>query len=92
MIEAISAIMNKLPPLTKRVSPGLACVLGFAFGGIGLAIYFLSAVDLFLPLGITIAVTYVFGDAGLLAGAVMAALYGYFRAMDSNARFERSNS
>jgi len=45
----------------------------------------LSFMDFVFPLA-SIAVTYVFRDVGFLAGAVIASLYGYFCAEDSNAR------
>jgi hypothetical protein len=79
MINGIETMMRKLPPVTGK-SPGLACVLGFLFGGIGLAIYFRNVVDAFFPAAIAVLATALIGvDAGWSAGALVAALYGYFR-------------
>ena len=79
MINGIETMMRKLPPVSEK-SPGLACVLGFLFGGIGLAIYFRNVVDLIFPVAIAVLATVLIGaDAGWFAGALLAALYGYYR-------------
>ena len=78
MIDAIEKAMRSMPPV-KDKSAGLACVIGFLFGGIGLAIYFRNVADLFLPLAVVLAFTIVAGGVGALVGAVVAALWGYFR-------------
>jgi hypothetical protein len=58
----------------------VACIIGFVFGGLGLAVYFRNVVDLFFPVGVAIAAMLVIGvDIGFVAGAIVAALYGYFR-------------
>ncbi len=79
MIDAIEQIMRKLPPV-KDKNAGVACALGFFFGGIGLAIYFRNIIDLVFPLAIGIFLTIFLGtDMGWFAGALLAATYGYFR-------------
>lgn len=93
MVDAIFKFMDRLPVLQKQKSPGLASVLGFVFGGIGLGLYFLSFVDFIIPIGIAILATIVLGVvdtdlgwAGYLGGAIVSSLWGYFRALNSNAR------
>lgn len=77
--------MNQLPPPpVNRRSPGIAAVIGFVFGGIGLAIYFKNVVDLFFPIGVAIAAGLILGGGGVLAGAIVAALYGFYRAHLAN--------
>jgi hypothetical protein len=84
MIDAIEKMMKGLPPVSGK-SAGVACIVGFVFGGIGLAVYFRSVVDAFFPLGVALALMFVGGaDIGWLAGAVVAALYGYFRVQTSD--------
>jgi hypothetical protein len=84
MLEAIEKLMNSLPPIHSLKNPSLALIIGFVAGGIGLGIYFRTVVDLVLPLGIAVATVHVFGDYGLLGGAIIASLYGFFRALSSN--------
>jgi hypothetical protein len=88
MLDSIQKVMSNLPVLKGRKEPTLALILGLVAGGIGLALYFWSFVDLVIPVGIAIACTLLFGDAGLLGGAIIAGLYGYFRTIDSNSRLE----
>ena len=79
MIDAIEKMMKKLPPVRGKRA-GVACIVGFIFGGIGLAVYFRNVVDAFIPLGVALALMVVARtDIGWLAGAVVAALYGYYR-------------
>lgn len=89
--NAVRALLNALPVLGRNVRPNLACAIGFLAGGIGLAIYFRTAIDLILPLGLAIVAGLLtakyFGvELGWLAGAVLASLYGYARALNSNRR------
>ncbi|WP_433802942.1 hypothetical protein [Actinomycetospora sp. CA-084318] len=78
MIDAIETLMRKLPaPHGKNA--GVAAGIGLVFGGIGLAVYFRNIIDLILPVGIFLALAVVLGDYGVLAGAVIAAVYGYYR-------------
>ncbi len=87
-MDAIKDLMGDMEPLHEKKDPGLACALGFLFGGIGLAIYFQSFVDLIFPIGIAIVAVVVLGEVGLLGGAIIAALYGYYRVLSSNEKLE----
>jgi hypothetical protein len=87
MVEVITRLLSKLPPLGRETNPNLACALGFLFGGVGLGIYFRSFVDFVIPIAIVITglVAYsALGAFGVLGGAVIAALYGYYRSRTSN--------
>lgn len=86
MIDAIERIMTGLPVLHDDKSPDLAAFLAFLGGGIALGIYFRSMIDFFIPVAIAVALSVVFGDAGFFGGALVACLYGFFRAQDSNQR------
>jgi hypothetical protein len=90
MLDFISKLMDKMEPLKDEKNPNVACLIGFLLGGIGLGIYFKSVVDFILLLGILLATVFVFGDAGFVAGAVIAALYGYFRVLNSNERLKKA--
>jgi hypothetical protein len=77
--------MRQLPAPAQRRDANVACLVGFLFGGIGLAIYLRTVIDLILPLGIGLLLFAVHpGGASILAGAVIAALYGYFRVKIAN--------
>ena len=78
MIDTVEKAIRNMPSV-KGKSAGVACVVGFIFGGIGLAIYFRNVADLFLPVAVTLALSVVGGGIGFLAGAIVAALWGYFR-------------
>jgi hypothetical protein len=88
------AIWDMFPPL-RRTRPQLAAAIGFVFGGIGLAIYFRSFVDLVAPIAIAIVANVVVvmlvgadAELGWLAGAIIASLYGLSRSQDSNRRLD----
>ena len=96
-VGATFEFMDRLPPLKKEKNPGLASVLGFFFGGIGLGLYFLSFIDFLIPIGITILATILLsvvntelGFIGVLGGAIVASLWGYFRVLNSNERLEKA--
>jgi hypothetical protein len=89
MVDAIFKFMDRLPPLKRRTSPNLACFAGLVLGGLALDLYFRSVVDFVIPIGIALVVVVVAGAAaaaelGWIGGAVIAALYGYFRSENSN--------
>ena len=88
MLEQIARIMNPLRPLRARKTPWLAFVLGFLFSGIALGIYFRSWVDFVVSTIIWLALIATPGDAGFWAGAVIGALWGLLRAVNSNERLE----
>jgi hypothetical protein len=92
-MSMIFTLMDKLAPLHRRKSSGLAAFLGFVLGGVGLGIYFRSFVDFLFPIGLAIAASVFWsglanldGGTAVLAGSIMASLYGYFRAENSNQR------
>jgi hypothetical protein len=79
MFDDIEKMMMRLPSVRGK-NAAIACIVGFMFGGIGLAVYFRNVVDLFFPVAVAIAASLVIGlDVGWLAGALVTALYGYFR-------------
>jgi hypothetical protein len=87
-METIMNWIRGLDPVGRDTHPNLACAIGFLFGGVGLAIYFRTVVDLVVPVAISLlalALVPAVGGFGLIAGAIMAALYGYQRAATSNA-------
>jgi hypothetical protein len=85
-------LWSNLPTL-RRTNPQWAAGIGFLFGGIGLAIYFRSFIDLIAPLAIAIVAAVFIGPAaGWLAGAVIAAIYGFSRAQDSNRRLDKQDA
>jgi len=82
MSEAME-IMGKFPPV-KGKNAGIACVIGFLFGGIGLAIYFRNIIDLVFPVVVLIIFSASLGaDIGIWGGALFAAVYGYLRVTTS---------
>jgi hypothetical protein len=93
MVSETYKLMEKLSPLHKMKNPGLAAALGFAFGGIGLGIYLRSFIDFLFPIAVVLVASVVSTgfamlgpDLGLLAGAIVAAMWGYFRVETSNRR------
>jgi hypothetical protein len=88
-MDTLMKIFDKLPPLPRRTRPNLACAIGFFTGGIGLALYFRSFVDVIMPIAIVVAIVVAYDNAGAvgwLLGALVAAFYGYFRSESSNRR------
>lgn len=91
MFDLVVKAVAKLPALKKERSPNVAAAVGFFFGGIGLGLYFGSFIDFVLPIAITIALVLATGSLGAglaslgwLAGAIIASIYGYYRAQQSN--------
>lgn len=83
--------MCKLPPLKRKKNPGLAGILGFLLGGIGLGLYFWSLLDFAVPVLLAVLAGIIFSKlaaAGWIAGALVASGYGIFRAITSNAALE----
>jgi hypothetical protein len=90
-METIKKAIKEMPPLHEMKNLNWAAAIGFLFGGIGLAIYFRSVIDGVLPIAIMIvaiiAANVVGGSLtvfGWLGGAIIASLYGYYRAQTSN--------
>lgn len=83
MIDAIEKMIRTLPPPRKGANPGVACLIGFLFGGLGLAIYLRTVVDFFFTIAIFCATLVIAPQVatllGWLGGAIIASLYGYFR-------------
>jgi hypothetical protein len=74
-----------LPPPRKQRSPAVAVIVGFLFGGIGLALYFRTVVDFVIPVLFSLASVAVGAainsrELGVVAGAFIAARWGYYRA------------
>jgi hypothetical protein len=92
MFELLVKGLGKLPVLKRDRSPNVAAAVGFLLGGVGLGIYFRSFIDFLVPLAIVIGLAATssviagLASLGWLAGAVIAGLYGYFRAQQSNER------
>lgn len=86
LIALAIKLWGGVDPCSRRTNPNWATVIGFVAGGIGLAIYFRTLVDLLVPVFAAIILTLVIGDFGWFVGAFFAACYGYFRAAESNAR------
>jgi hypothetical protein len=79
-----------LPPPRKQRSPAAAAVVGFLFGGIGLGLYFRSVLDFVIPVlcalaSVAIGAAAAYGSLGYLAGALIAARWGYYRARQLDA-------
>ena len=83
MLTDVENLMRQLPPPAKQRNENLACLIGFLFGGIGLAIYLRTVVDFVFPVAIGLALLLIYPPT-ILAGAVIAALYGYFRVKFAN--------
>ena len=62
----------------------MACVIGILTGGLGLAVYFRSIVDAFMPIALVVLLGGLLKDVGILGGLLVAGLYGYARALTSN--------
>jgi TM2 domain-containing membrane protein YozV len=84
MMNLVNEFLSNLPPLKKRKNSGVASILGFFFGGIGLVIYLQSPVDFLIPIFITLVLFVVLPGIGILVGAVVSGLWGYFRVENSN--------
>jgi hypothetical protein len=94
MLDFICDLIGNMKPLEREKDPAVACLIGFFFGGVGLGIYFKSFVDFLMPIGVTLALyalNGVFGNAGWFIGAIVAGLYGYYRALTSNAKLATSS-
>jgi len=94
-MNSIENALRALPVLKKTKNPTAALIIGFLFGGIGLAIYFRKVIDLFIPLFAVIMLEIFHsqlrgqGELYILGGAVVAAAYGYMRATSSNQALTR---
>jgi Kef-type K+ transport system membrane component KefB len=80
------SIFDHLPVLKSQKSPITSLLIGFFFGCIGLGIYFKSFTDFIIPLIMILVITLPTEGSGAPIGLLLVALYGYFRASDSNKR------
>lgn len=90
MLELGLAIWGKVPPVARTTNPNIAAVIGLAFGGIGLGIYFRNVLDSLVPLAVAVILGVVVGDVGFLGGVILAGVYGYMRSVESNERLDKS--
>jgi hypothetical protein len=89
LFDPIWASMYWLPALPRKKSSPVAGLIGFLFGGIGLAIYLRSLVDLIVPIALVVVALILInwiGGIGWALGATISALYGFFRVESSNRR------
>lgn len=86
MWALINSIFANLPPLKSKKDPIVAFFLGFCCGGIGLGLYFGSLVDCIIPLVIFLILSITIPIGGVVAGALIASVYGVLRVLDSNSR------
>jgi hypothetical protein len=85
MGQAAVEVIEDMRPLEGRKSPAAAFLLGFFTGAFGVAIYFKSAKDFFVCMGMFIAFLLIAPwGPGELAGMCFAACYGAWRAHSSN--------
>jgi hypothetical protein len=95
MPDFIAKLLQILPPLRGPKDPGVASVVGFLTGGIGLGIYFRSFIDVLVPVVLyvflTVAADHIL-EFGWVVGAIMAGYYGYVRVVDSNERLAAARS
>jgi hypothetical protein len=83
----VEFVAKNLPPLKRERHPMAAAVLGFLFGGIGLAIYLRSWVDAGLAVASIVALDVVVSmglEVGMLPILLALAQYGFVRAEASN--------
>jgi hypothetical protein len=89
MPEIVARLLDILPPLKGPKNPGMASVIGFLTGGIGLGVYFRSFLDVVVPIVLYLVLTVTSAqvlDLGWIVGALVAGYYGYVRAAHSNTR------
>lgn len=86
MYDDLVKVLDNASPIGRMTNPVTALVIGFLFGGIGLALYFRTVADTVL-LTVMVVVVYVeLSTASWLIGATVASVYGYVRSSKSNAR------
>jgi hypothetical protein len=83
-------LVKQLEPLKVKRNPAIAFVLGFAFGPVGLGIYFKSWMDAFVALALWFVFLVLLGvPSGEILGVLgptFSGLYGLHRARTSNER------
>jgi hypothetical protein len=95
IVTSVKELWRIIPPISRRTRPNLATAIGLVAGGIGLAIYFRTIIDLVVPVAVAIAIQLIVVkemgsdvQLGWLAGAIIAALYGFLRSQTSNTRID----
>ena len=89
-MDPLERMLCSLPVLKETKSPVAAMIIGFLFGGLGLAIYFRKIVDFFIPvlvaavLSVPLSLLYGQGMIIILCASAAVAAYGYLRASSSN--------
>ncbi len=86
VVKGGAEIIQELAPLRAPKSPTTAFALGLAFGAVGVALYFKSARDLFICLGLFLAASVLLPGLGSVLGWFFAPCYGAYRAYSSNAQ------
>lgn len=92
MLRLGLVIWSKVPPVERTTNPNTAALIGLAFGGIGLGIYFRNVLDSLVPIAIAIVLAVKIGDLGFWGGVIPAGIYGYMRSLESNARRNASTT
>lgn len=98
-VERVWQLVERLAPLARKVHPWRATALGFLFGGVGVAAYFRTGVDVLIGVLLAIPLA-LYGSTlpddpraphpgppwWLWASLVIAAIYAFLRAESSNRR------
>ena len=81
-------LIDRLPPLSRLRNPGVALILGLAFGGIGLGFYlrkrYFNLLDGGVPLVLVLLLSAKLGGSGVAFGAAIAGAWGALRVASSN--------
>ena len=85
MYDVVEKVLDTVGPIGRPTNPVTAAVVGFLFGGIGLALYFRTAADTVL-LAIMVVLMYLDTSAGLLVQFTIMPVYGFLRSTKSNER------
>ena len=86
MFDLLERVSENAKPLGRVTNPGAAAVIGFLFGGIGLALYFRTAADTVLLIVVALIVGVELSTASWFIGAAVVSVYGYLRSTKSNAQ------
>jgi hypothetical protein len=85
MIDIVEKVMNNLDPVSRKTNPVTAAVVGFLFGGIGLAFFFRTIADTVL-LAIMVVLVCLDTETSLAVQFTLMPTYAYLRSNNSNAR------
>lgn len=83
IIKAIEHMLTDLPPIRERKDPVVAGLIGFAFGGIGLGLYFNSGKDFVYPVLVFVGLSLLFPGLGSVAAMIFTGCWGVVRAINS---------